>query len=134
MAAAVRQTNVTLLIEDCPDTVGGFSGDIVSTSAMGRTMVFINSYEIANTLLNQRSAIYSDRPEQTMAGDLVGWYQNMAFMRIGERHRVARSMIHKVVGTRATVQQFDSLEEDEWRKCLVKVLDDSDSILHHIRQ
>jgi hypothetical protein len=37
---------------------------------MGQKMCIINSYEVANDLLNDRSLIYSDRPAMPMVNDL----------------------------------------------------------------
>jgi hypothetical protein len=37
---------------------------------MGQKMCIINSYKVANDLLNERSLIYSDRPAMPMVNDL----------------------------------------------------------------
>ena len=46
------------------------TGDIVSLSIFGRTLIILNSVEAANDLLYKKSSIYSDRPHLPMRGDL----------------------------------------------------------------
>ena len=38
-------------------------GEIVSCTLLGQTYIIINSERVAKALLDQRSIIYSDRPE-----------------------------------------------------------------------
>ena len=38
-------------------------GDIVYTESLGQPMVFLNSLDAARELLDNRSGLYSDRPE-----------------------------------------------------------------------
>lgn len=40
----------------------GLAGDIFYLEILGRKIVIVNSYEIANELMDKRSANYSDRP------------------------------------------------------------------------
>lgn len=47
---------VQRLFTDC------FAGDIFYLEILGRKIVIVNSYEIANELMDKRSANYSDRP------------------------------------------------------------------------
>ncbi|KAF8523760.1 cytochrome P450 [Hysterangium stoloniferum] len=44
-------------------------GDIVHIEVLGKHIIFINSVDVANDLLAQRSAIYSDRPYLPMVHD-----------------------------------------------------------------
>ena len=41
-------------------------GDIVKVQAFGANVFFLNSWEAADDLLNKRSTVYSDRPDQIM--------------------------------------------------------------------
>lgn len=41
-------------------------GDLVHLSALGQSIVIINSYEVANELLSKRAALYSDRPKSVL--------------------------------------------------------------------
>ena len=39
-----------------------FPGDIFYLEILGRKIIIVNNYEMANELMDKRSAIYSDRP------------------------------------------------------------------------
>jgi hypothetical protein len=45
-------------------------GPLIKVEIMGQKICIINSYKVANDLLNDRSAIYSDRPAMPMVNDL----------------------------------------------------------------
>lgn len=45
------------------------SGNIVSLTALGQTIIVLNSVERATDLLERRSAIYSDRPQLRVISD-----------------------------------------------------------------
>ncbi|KAJ3757782.1 cytochrome P450 [Lentinula raphanica] len=49
-----------------------YESDIIHLSALGNSLVIINSAKIANDLLDKRSSIYSSRPPSVMLGKLVG--------------------------------------------------------------
>lgn len=51
-----------------------YSGDVSRISVLGRETLFVNSWDTANDLLEKRSAIYSDRPEQAMLNEM--WAQD----------------------------------------------------------
>ncbi|KAF7343357.1 Cytochrome P450 [Mycena venus] len=48
-------------------------GPLVMVEVLGKKICIINSYEVANDLLNERSLIYSDRPAMPMVNDLMDW-------------------------------------------------------------
>lgn len=45
-------------------------GDVIYVENLGQPLIFLNSYEAAADLLEQRSAIYSDRPISPMVQEL----------------------------------------------------------------
>ena len=45
-------------------------GDVVYASLLGRSFIVLNSPEAINELLEKRSANYSDRPIQMLAGEM----------------------------------------------------------------
>lgn len=110
-------------------------GDLVSLSMVGQTMIIINSFSIADALLNRKGSLYSDRPVLPMASELVGWDRTIALLRTGDRHRYFRSMYHKVMGTYEAAQRFHALIEDESRNCLRRLVFDHgpEAILKHVR-
>lgn len=46
------------------------AGEVVYLHVLGIGLVFINSPEVANELLDKRGFIYSDKPSFVMAGEL----------------------------------------------------------------
>lgn len=54
---------VCLLLNSC-------SGDIIHLTVLGRHIVILSSPRVVHDLLDRRSAIYSDRPMLTMAGEM----------------------------------------------------------------
>lgn len=50
------------------------AGDLTFMSALGKTVLVLNTYEAANDLLGKRMA-YMDRPQFVMAGELMGLNQ-----------------------------------------------------------
>ena len=49
-----------------------FAGDIIYFSVLQKSVVVLNSAEVARDLLEKRSSIYSCRPHVPMAGDVYG--------------------------------------------------------------
>lgn len=54
---------VCLLLNSC-------SGDIMHLTVLGRHIIILSSPRVVHDLLDRRSAIYSDRPTLTMAGEM----------------------------------------------------------------
>ncbi|KAJ7151361.1 cytochrome P450 [Mycena crocata] len=67
-------------------------GPLVMVEVMGQKICIINSYGVANDLLNDRSLIYSDRPAMPMVNDLCVSYFVYVFSPLGpvyKKHRKA---------------------------------------------
>ncbi|KAK7039658.1 cytochrome p450 [Favolaschia claudopus] len=62
-----------------------YDSDIISVNLAGTTVVVLNSRTAVTDLLENKSAIYSDRPPFPMLNDLVGFHWNLTFMRYGPR-------------------------------------------------
>ncbi|KAA1476009.1 cytochrome P450 [Dentipellis sp. KUC8613] len=73
-----------------------YGSDLVSFSAFGQLSVIVNTAKAAQVLLEQRSAIYSDRPTWTIV-DLTGWDWFLGFMPYSERWRVRRRIFQKTL-------------------------------------
>ncbi|KAJ7750812.1 cytochrome P450 [Mycena metata] len=70
-------------------------GDIVYVDAVGQPIVYLNSFEVTQDLLEKRSSIYSDRGDAPMLKDLVGFDWNFAFMPHGDEWRAHRKIFHQ---------------------------------------
>ena len=101
---------------------------------MGKEMILLNSSKAAVDLLDKRSADYSDRPILMMCGEIVGWNQSLGLVQYGPRLREFRKYMSKLIGTRASVEKFTSLQEREAAKCVARIMADPGSLVHHIRK
>lgn len=61
-------------------------------SAAGRDIIVLSSPEHIHELLNNRAAIYSDRPILPMVGQLVGFDQGVTMAQEGKWHREVRKL------------------------------------------
>ncbi|PYH83308.1 cytochrome P450 [Aspergillus uvarum CBS 121591] len=108
-------------------------GPISSLTILGQTMVIINDARMAFDLLEKRSNIYSSRPRLTFAGEIVGWNGSLAMQTYSDQFRAYRKVMHRVLGTKTTTARFNSLQEVEVRRFLMRVLDRPEDLVQHIR-
>ncbi|KAF8193878.1 cytochrome P450, partial [Mycena galopus ATCC 62051] len=67
--------------------------DIISLKIAGETIIVLNSLSAVDALLEDKSAIYSDRPSFPMLNDLVGFHWHFGFMRYGPRWKEHRRVL-----------------------------------------
>ena len=108
-------------------------GNIVYISVAGQPLVILGSAEVANEMLDKKSAIYSDRPVMEMAGELSGFNNWTGFLAYGPRWKETRKYMHHAIGTRESLTEFGPLFESETRKFLKAVLRDPQNAQRHIR-
>ena len=89
--------------------------------------------EIANELLDKKSAIYSDRPVLEMAGELAGFKNWTGFLTYGPRWKESRKYMHHAIGTRESLAEFSGLFESSNRNLLKAALRDPEHLEQHIR-
>ncbi|KAJ7251364.1 hypothetical protein C8J57DRAFT_673553 [Mycena rebaudengoi] len=63
--------------------------DIIHLSVAGKSIIILSSVDAVFDLLDQRSAIYSDRPRSIMLNELMGFEFAFVTMRYGDKWRVA---------------------------------------------
>ncbi|KAL4908215.1 hypothetical protein BDW74DRAFT_188399 [Aspergillus multicolor] len=108
-------------------------GPISSVTVFGQTIVILNDSRVAFDLLEKRSNVYSSRPWMTFAGEMVGWKDILAMQPYSNTFRAYRKAMHRVLGTKNTVAQFNALQDVEVRRFLFRVLEKPDEIVQHIR-
>ncbi|KAJ6582286.1 cytochrome P450 [Mycena capillaripes] len=69
-----------------------YDSDLISLNLAGDTVIVLNSFAAVDALLENKSAIYSDRPSFPMLVDLVGFRWHLAFMRYGTRWKEHRKL------------------------------------------
>ena len=109
-------------------------GDVAYINILGKEMILLNSSKAAVDLLDKRSADYSDRPILMMCGEIVGWNKSLVLVQYGPRFREFRKYLSRLIGTRASMEKFASLQEKETAKCVARVMADPGSLVHQIRK
>ncbi|KAJ3854256.1 cytochrome P450 [Lentinula lateritia] len=87
-------------------------GDVIHLSALGQSIIILNSARSIYDLLERRSALYSDRPSTVMASELVGYEDSPAFISNGPRHRTFRRLFSEVLNPRR-VEEWRPLQEQK---------------------
>ncbi|PBK94452.1 cytochrome P450 [Armillaria gallica] len=105
-----------------------------SITILGRRMVVLNSAQMAISILDKKSSIYSDRPVVGMGGELVGWKNLLPLMPYGARFRNHRRLARQLFGTNVTMNQFLPMLELETRRSLKRILTRPEELSEHIRK
>ncbi|KAJ7097114.1 cytochrome P450 [Mycena belliarum] len=109
-----------------------YNSDIIHLDVAGTSVIVLSSLEAASTLLEKRSAIYSDRPSQPMLIDLIGWG-----FHIGELTayslRKHRRLFHEGFNV-AESRKFQPKELAATRKLLLRLLRTPDDFRMHLKQ
>ncbi|TFY80703.1 hypothetical protein EWM64_g3308 [Hericium alpestre] len=110
-------------------------GGIILVKLFGQSTIIVNSFEAATTMLDKKSAIYSDRPILAVAGEMVGLKNSLVCYPNGSRLRDARAMLHRFIGTRASMKQYHPTIEAEMHRLLRRILErpSPDDVQKHIR-
>ncbi|EKM59475.1 uncharacterized protein PHACADRAFT_205692 [Phanerochaete carnosa HHB-10118-sp] len=128
-----------------PPTSGGHSpngrpagaSDISSATILGQRIIVLSSLDVAVDLLEKKSSVYSDRPVMVMAGELLGWAQNLVLSPYGDRFRDIRRYLHRYIGSRGQLDKvapFHGLINSESHRFVQRMLSDSPSFVAHIRK
>ncbi|CEJ61367.1 hypothetical protein PMG11_09902 [Penicillium brasilianum] len=108
-------------------------GPISSLQVLGQTIVIANALEPAVDLLNKRSVIHSSRPRMVFASELVGWEDGIIFQGYTERFRAYRKAFQPSIGSESAAMQFNSIQEREVHRFLLRVLREPNDFLQHIK-
>lgn len=109
-------------------------GPISSVTAMGQTLIIINDAKLAFELMEKRSAIHSSRPKQIFAGEILGWENTLGLSPYNDRFRTYRKNMARIIGSKSSASQFNELQEEEVGHFLLKVRENPDDLLQHIRK
>ncbi|KAJ6515578.1 putative monooxygenase [Mycena sanguinolenta] len=96
-------------------------GDVVYLEAVGQPMVLLNTAKAAKDLLEQRSAIYSDRPQMEMAY-LSGYDKALVLQPYNDTWRQQRKIVMQDLAPRM-IPRYYALQEAEARLLAKDVLE-----------
>ncbi|KAJ7251361.1 cytochrome P450 [Mycena rebaudengoi] len=108
--------------------------DIIHLSVAGKSIIILSSVDVVFDLLDQRSAIYSDRPRSVMLNELMGGEVLFANMRYGnqyrrENRRLFHSAFHLIASRRFRPQQVNASHD-----LLRRLLENPDEeVMTHIK-
>ncbi|KAL5363253.1 cytochrome P450 [Aspergillus floccosus] len=108
-------------------------GPISSLTVCGQNVIIINDARIAVELLEKHSLAHSSRPHATFA-EMAGWDDILGSVQYGEHFRAVRRALHQEIGSKVSVARFNHIQEVEARRFLFRVLNDPESLVHHIRK
>ncbi|KAJ6471942.1 putative monooxygenase [Mycena sanguinolenta] len=97
-------------------------GDLVYLEVFGQPLILLNTHKFAKDLLEQRSAIYSDRPHLEMA-DLCGFDKAFVLYPAHDNWRQQRKIVTQDVGPRM-LQRYHAFQEAEARLLAKNAIDD----------
>ncbi|KAF9525386.1 cytochrome P450 [Crepidotus variabilis] len=107
-------------------------GPIVYLHIFGINILFVNTAEAANDLLEQRGAIYSGRPRLIMAGELCGCEHMVVFTTYNARFRRLRTLLNKALSPSATTS-YEPLILSGTRSFLSNLHTSPQAFIKHIR-
>ncbi|KAJ7186809.1 putative monooxygenase [Mycena filopes] len=106
-------------------------GPVVYLEAVGQPLVLLNSYEAAKDLLEQRSAIYSDRPRLEMAY-LSGYDKAFVLAPNNDNWRAQRKILTQDLGPRM-IHRYDAFKEGEARFLAKSIQEEPHRLVHLIK-
>ncbi|PWY65710.1 cytochrome P450 [Aspergillus heteromorphus CBS 117.55] len=109
-------------------------GPISSVNVFGETLIIVNDAQIAVELLEKRSANYSERPTGHFS-QLAGFHQIVTTLQYSDpRLRAQRKLFQKQFGSNNSVAMYNSTQEAEAARFLLRVLDTPEDVQDHIRK
>ncbi|KAF8994708.1 cytochrome P450 [Cyathus striatus] len=107
--------------------------DILYLNVLGTSIIYLNTYEVCNELLEKRSSIYSGRARMPMVTELMGWDFNFAFMDYGDKWRHYRKLMHQHFSAVA-VKDFRPHDIRAVRGLIKRLLGGPEDIVKEMRQ
>ncbi|KAI1789418.1 cytochrome P450 [Ganoderma leucocontextum] len=141
-------------------------GDVVAITVMGQPTLILGSAQVANDLLDAKGrhrsfrpahisfqcgahtyilplsallegAIYSDRPNAVMAGELVGWDRGLGYAHGPDnpRFREFRRLFQQSIGSRPCLDpHILGMQEEETHRLMLRILRDPKNFYRHPRE
>ncbi|KAF7294033.1 CyP450 monooxygenase [Mycena kentingensis (nom. inval.)] len=106
-------------------------GPLVYLTAFGDEIILINSAKVADDLLEKRSALYSDRPQNPI-NPLMGWEANFALMAHGPLWRKHRRLMHQFFKKDSAIL-FHPVQAQKIHDMLRQLLHTPSKFMDHIR-
>ncbi|KAJ7723504.1 cytochrome P450 [Mycena maculata] len=110
-----------------------YNSDIIHLDIAGKSVVVLSSLNAVESLLEKRSAIYSDRPRITMVNELMGWDFNLGMMKYGDEWRTHRRLFKQGFTPKASLK-YRPKQLTATHRVLRLILHRPDAFMDHFRQ
>lgn len=112
---------------------GKLYGDIMYFSVLQKSIIVVNSAEVAHDLLEKRSSIYSCRPHVPMAGDVIGWKWALPLVPYGETFKRHRKYLQQYF-SKPRLPNYYYIQKEEAHHMLNDILEDPENYRSHIER
>lgn len=106
-------------------------GSLIYARFFRRHTIMINSMEVAQDLLEKRSANYSDRPPFILHSELMGWKSMLVHARYGDKFRTARKWTHDAFSAKPALKTYIPLQQRETYILLNLLIDAPQDFVAH---
>ena len=114
--------------------IDSITGHIISLRVLGTQLIFLSSFKTTKDLLEKKSAITTNRPYVTVAGDLVGWGNITALLQYGDIFRKHRKFFARHISTNRNLVTFLPAEEAAARRFVLDVSRNNDDLIVQCRR
>ncbi|KAJ3802320.1 cytochrome P450 [Lentinula aff. detonsa] len=108
-----------------------YESDIIHLSALGNSIIVLNSAKTVSDLLEKRSSIYSSRPPTVMLGELMGWGTTLIFRPNDDSWKAQRRIINQAIPP-TDPKRFHSKQLSATHD-LLRVLPHSDDVMKSLQ-
>ncbi|TCD61489.1 hypothetical protein EIP91_008372 [Steccherinum ochraceum] len=108
-------------------------GDLVYFSGLGNSILSINSYNVANDLLNKKGSIYSDRPRLPKTKELDGWDWSLVVKSYSEGFAEHRKLVQQCFQQSTVTDLYHHIIVREAKVLLKNLLSRPDDFAKHLR-
>ncbi|CCL99826.1 uncharacterized protein FIBRA_01850 [Fibroporia radiculosa] len=109
-------------------------GDVIFAQLFRTPTIIINSFQVAQDLLDKKSSKYSYRPRFVLLAELMGWDNVITHMTYGERFRKHRRWIADAFQNKDSLKSYRPLQYKETYILLSGLLQNPGDVRLHLRR
>ncbi|PNP53777.1 hypothetical protein THARTR1_05901 [Trichoderma harzianum] len=108
-------------------------GPISSLTVLGQTIIILQDQDAATELLEKKESLKtSGRPGFTFT-QMCGYNRFLPMRQYDDKFRLQRKLLHQQIGTKLLASQYTEIQDVEVKRFLLRVLNDPDNLINHIR-
>ncbi|UKZ78143.1 hypothetical protein TrVFT333_005877 [Trichoderma virens FT-333] len=108
-------------------------GPVSSVTVLGQTMVILHDRAAVSELLEKSSLKTSGRPVFFFGSEMCGYDGFMPPMQYTDQYRQHRKFIHQQLGTKILASRFNTVQDIESRRFLLRIMNDPQNFFEHIK-